>query len=260
MTTITKTTTPAQPRPATDSTVTTFLRLIGVELRKSADTLAGRWLLIIIAAITAGAVAVFFGMAKAADDRTFGPMLLITGIPQSLLIPVLGVLLVTGEWSQRTGLITFTLTPARSRVVIAKITAALILSLTAILVAIACAALATVLGGADDPWDVTWRMVGLATLSQVVAMSQGVAFGLLIMNSAGAIASYYVLPAGITALMSWPRLADVAPWVDLNRAMPDPLTDAVSDNQWARFLVAFALWVLLPMVIGVFRTLRREVK
>ena len=37
-----------------------------------------------------------------------------------ILLPVLGILLVTSEWSQRTAMVTFTLEPSRSRVIAAK--------------------------------------------------------------------------------------------------------------------------------------------
>ncbi len=44
-----------------------FLRLVFVELRKSADTRAGRWLLAAIVAITALFMAIFFAVADAED-------------------------------------------------------------------------------------------------------------------------------------------------------------------------------------------------
>ena len=40
-----------------------------------------------------------------------------------ILLPIIGILLVSSEWSQRTALITFTLVPKRMRVMSAKIAA-----------------------------------------------------------------------------------------------------------------------------------------
>ena len=37
---------------------------------------------------------------------------------------MLGILLVTSEWTQRTALVSFTLTPVRGRVLVAKVLAA----------------------------------------------------------------------------------------------------------------------------------------
>lgn len=77
-------------------------RLVGVELRKLGDTRAGKWLLIGIAAITLTVITIFF-LTAAESDRTFLNLVGITATPQGFLLPVLGVLLVTSEWTQRTG-------------------------------------------------------------------------------------------------------------------------------------------------------------
>ena len=88
-----------------------FGRLLLVELRKLVDTRASRWLLISIAAVTALIVLIFF-LASHQRDRTFSNFTGATGALQSFLLPVLPIMLVTGEWSQRTALTTFTLPPA----------------------------------------------------------------------------------------------------------------------------------------------------
>ena len=67
----------------------------------------------------------------------------VTATPQGFLLPVLGILLVTSEWTQRTALVSFTLMPVRGRVLVAKVLAALIAGLAAIVLAMAVAALAT---------------------------------------------------------------------------------------------------------------------
>ena len=45
----------------------------------------------------------------------------------SLLLPVMGILLVTSEWSQRTDMTTFALEPHRSRVIMAKLVTGVVL-------------------------------------------------------------------------------------------------------------------------------------
>jgi len=42
--------------------------------------------------------------------------LVLSVLPQSWLLPVLGIMAVTSEWTQRTGLVTHTLEPRRSRI------------------------------------------------------------------------------------------------------------------------------------------------
>src|SRR5688572_30980067 len=93
-----------------------FTRLLGVELRKMWDTRAGLWLLISIGVITAAIIVIFF-LVSDPSDRVFQNFIGITATPQGFLLPVLGILLITSEWGQRTTLTTFTLVPSRSRVI-----------------------------------------------------------------------------------------------------------------------------------------------
>jgi ABC-2 type transport system permease protein len=79
-------------------------RLTAVELRKLVDTRAGFWLLTVIGLLTALLVTAdliwedreILGLRRLLGDAVVVP---------GLLLPVLGVLLVTSEWSQRTNLV-----------------------------------------------------------------------------------------------------------------------------------------------------------
>ncbi|GMA23035.1 hypothetical protein GCM10025864_07940 [Luteimicrobium album] len=125
-------------------------RLIRVEMRKMRDTRAGTWLLAVVGVV---AVAVMVGVFVFGDeeDRTFFNLLGVASVPLSFMLPVLGILLVCSEWGQRTALVTFTLTPHRGRVLGAKVAAALLFALSAIVVAAIPAAVLALVGGAADP-------------------------------------------------------------------------------------------------------------
>ena len=98
-------------------------RLVAVELRKMVDTRAGFWMQVATVALTVVAVIVR-SVAGDAADHTFASVLDARRVqPAAVLLPVVGILLVTSEWSQRTGMITFALVPVRSRVVGAKLLA-----------------------------------------------------------------------------------------------------------------------------------------
>ena len=84
-----------------------------------------------------------------AADHTFQSVLDVGLQPAAVLLPVLGILLVTSEWSQRTGLITFALVPVRSRVLGAKLAASLVVSVVALVVCLAVSVIAAGEGG--DP-------------------------------------------------------------------------------------------------------------
>ncbi len=91
-----------------------FTRLVHVELRKMLDTRAGRWLLIGIAGVIAVALTITF--FDNGGQHPYGLYLQATTVPMALILPVVGILAVTSEWCQRTGLVTFGLEPRRARV------------------------------------------------------------------------------------------------------------------------------------------------
>ncbi len=237
-------------------------RLVTVELRKMVDTLAGRWLMAAVVAITLVAALALL-LAGNDSDRTFANFLGVMATPQGFLLPVLGILLVTQEWGQRTGMVTFTLEPRRSKVITAKVVAAAALGLLAVLLAFALAALATLLAGEPG----AWREVGASELSrfallQLLGIVQGLAFGLIFLNTAGAIVTYSVVPLAFTVLAStWAALRDAQPWIDLGYSQ-QPLfgAGALTGEQWAQLATSVLLWVLLPFLLGLWRVLRAEVK
>ena len=67
-----------------------------------------------------------------AEDQTFAALFGATIGVASIFLPIVGLLLVTSEWSQRTALTTFTLVPERGRVVAAKLLAGCALALAAV--------------------------------------------------------------------------------------------------------------------------------
>lgn len=237
-------------------------RLIKVEMRKMIDTRAGLWLIIAIIALTALITVIFFFAAED-KDRTFTNYMGVMATPQGFLLPVLGILLMTQEWSQRTGMVTFTLEPHRGKVIWAKVLAALAYGLLAVVLAIVLAALATSVSGAPGAWDnIGADDVGKFTLLQVSGVLQGLAFGLIFLNSAAAIVTYFVLPTAFSILANlWTTLDKAAPWIDLGTAQ-QPLFGAthMSGEQWAQLGTSSLVWVVLPFVLGLVRVLRAEVK
>lgn len=240
-----------------------FTRLVGVELRKAVDTRSGRWLLIAIGLITALIMVIFWAVADQ-QERTFGNFMGIAATPQGFLLPVLGILLVTSEWSQRTAMVTFALEPSRSRVIGAKTVAALVFGALAFLAAVVLAALCTVLGGAEGGFDnVDVGTFGTFFLLQEFTILQGLAYGLILLNTPAAIVVFFVLPIAfsvVSNLVGWIR--ERAAWIDLGTAQ-EPLfmgTADLSGEQWAQLGTTALLWIVIPFVLGWFRVLRTELK
>ena len=97
--------------------------IVGVELRKMFDTRSGFWLMasIVITGVLATAAVIVFAPD---DELTYDNFAAAIGFPMTVILPMIAILAVTSEWSQRSGLTTFTLVPHRGRVIGAKFLAA----------------------------------------------------------------------------------------------------------------------------------------
>lgn len=239
-----------------------FSRLVQAELRKLTDTRASRLLLVAMAAATPVIIAVMLIVASP-RDLNYTRLVDFTQTPQKFILPALAILVVTSEWSQRTGLVTFTLVPSRGRVLRAKATATLGLGLALIAIAFAVAAAGNLLSGlrhGDGSWDFGAPGFGDMILVQLLTLLEGLAFGMLLRVSAVAIAAYYVVPTVWSALFSVPGLKGIAPWFDLNQAQGPLYTHDITGTGWLQLLSAAAIWIGVPLTAGVVRALRGEVK
>ena len=233
-------------------------RLARVELRKSADTRAGFWLLVVLV-LLAAAVVVLQAVFAEDIDRHFEPLLSSAIQVVSVILPVLGILLVTSEWSQRTGLATFSLVPQRERVIVAKVIGAAILALFAVVACVVVAAIANLFAGGD--WSLEAGGLGRFTLYELIGMLGGVAFGLAFLNSALAIVMYFVIPIGWSILGETITALDKpADWLDLSRPMATLAEGGRTGTDWAQLGSATAVWVGLVFVIGLLRLRRTELK
>jgi ABC-type transport system involved in multi-copper enzyme maturation permease subunit len=241
-----------------------FTRLVHVELRKMLDTRAGRWLIIGIGVAIAAALVILFFVDG--GQHRFEDYLQATTMPTAIILPVVGILAVTSEWSQRTGLVTFTLEPRRVRVGWAKFLASMLVAVGAFVLSLGLAALAhqaaVTLRGITPGWDITALTVTGAALYVFLGLAQGVAFGMLFKNTPAAIVAYFALPTvwGIlTGLIA--SLRTTAEWLDLNRTMgPLFMGSSLTGEQWAQLGTSVAVWVVLPLAIGMWRLTRAEVK
>jgi ABC-2 type transport system permease protein len=236
-------------------------RLTAAELRKMTDTRAGFWLLLTTAGLTV-LVAVVACLAFPDGDSNIVNFTAIIVQPASILMPVVGILLVTSEWSQRTAMITFTLVPQRMRVLAAKLLAGLTLAVVAFALCMAAALLATAVAGADgdQTWSTSAGFVGQVAFSIAVPMLAGIGFGAVLLASAPAIVLYFVLPTVWSAVGSIPALEGAARWLDQSRTMAPLLEGTISAGQWARVLASVGLWMVVPILVGAWRIARSDVR
>jgi ABC-2 type transport system permease protein len=245
-------------------------RLVAVEARKSFDTRSGFWLLASIGILSLLATTAVILFAPD-DELTYETFATAIGFPMAIVLPMVAILSITSEWSQRTGLTSFTLVPHRGRVIAAKGLVALIVGVVSMVVALAIGALGNVVGttitGTDLVWNVTVQEFSLILLGNLIGMAVGFMLGVLIRNSPGAIVGYFVysllLPTVTTVLgetQEW--FADKQAWLDFNYAQ-GPLFEgsgSLSGQEWAQLAFTGSFWLALPLAIGVWSVLRSEVK
>jgi ABC-type transport system involved in multi-copper enzyme maturation permease subunit len=243
-------------------------RILKVELRKMFDTRSGFWLMASIAILaTLATIAVILFAPDA--SITYGSFGTAVGVPMAILLPIMAILSVTGEWSQRTGLITFTLVPHRGQVILGKAIAAVIVGIVSMLLAFAIGAVGNLIGaalnGVDLVWDIEFKAFLLIILANILGLLVGFMLGVLIRSTPGAIVAYFVysfvLPSifgVLAAFQDW--FKDLQPWIDFNFAQTPLFEGDVTSEQWAHLGVSGVVWFVIPMVIGVWAVLRSEVK
>ena len=245
-----------------------FRTIVGVELRKAFDTRSGFWLMAAIAA--AGVLATGAVLAFASDsDLTYDNFAAAIGVPMTILLPVVAILAVTGEWSQRAGLTTFTLVPHRGRVIRAKLVVTIAIGLASMALALSVGALGNIVGtglkGVDTTWDLSFTSILYIVGADLIGMMVGFMLGIVTRNSAGAIVTYFsywfVIPTLSMVLatnQSWFEKAQ--PWVDFNYDQGRLYDGGFSGQDWAQLAITGTFWLLLPLAFGLWRVMRAEVK
>jgi ABC-2 type transport system permease protein len=252
------------------TTPTPFHRLIRVELRKSYDTRAGFWLIAAIGLAVLMAETIVLAVVTVQNEPVeFGDFIDTAAFLTSFLLPVLGIMVLTTEWTQRSAMVTFALEPRRPMVIAAKALVGVVLTLAAVgvsmLVGLVCNVLYRLIEGHAD-WTFGWDGFAAFVIVQVLAMLGGFALAALLLNTAAAIVAFFVykwvLP-GLFALgaglIGW--FADLRPWIDFQRAQVDAIWDwSGSGEAWVQLVASAIVWLGLPLGFGIWRVLRAEVR
>jgi ABC-2 type transport system permease protein len=233
-------------------------KLAIVELRKMADTRAGFWLMVVTALLAVAITVIVVAVGETADQRLDS---LYPGTLQvvAVLLPILGILAVTSEWSQRTALATFTLVPQRERVVAAKLFAGVMFSAAATVLCLVVAVIGTAIAGGDTSFTLGAFAVGLLYLA--LGMAMGMALGLALLSSPLAIVLYFVLPILIAIVVESIRaLNGVGEWIDTTSTLQPLVENEMAGGDWGKLAVSVAVWLGIPLVVGMLRLRRSELK
>jgi hypothetical protein len=219
----------------------------------------------ITALIATGSVVLFAHDA----DFTYSTFAAAVGYPMAVVLPLIAILSVTSEWSQRSGLTTFALVPDRRRVILAKASACVAVGVASMWLALAIGALGNLVGTAIHGTHLVWDISALDSvyivLGNVLGLLIGFMLGVVIRNSAGAIVAYFVYSFALTGAFS--LLADnqhwfhtLRPWIDVNYAQSALFDGSPNASEWAHLAVTGVIWLVVPLSIGLNRLMRSEVK
>jgi ABC-type transport system involved in multi-copper enzyme maturation permease subunit len=182
---------------------------------------------------------------------------------------MVALLSITSEWSQRSGLTTFTYVPSRRRVVGAKTLSSVIVAVASMVFAFAAGAVGNVVGstiaGTPTVWDLSVAHAVTIVIGNLVSLSIGTMLGMLLRSSAGGLVMYFVvvlLVPNLSGLLaqtqSW--FKDLQPWVVLSYAQTYLFDGMHTGVQWAHIATTVGLWIVLPGIFGLRRVMRSEVK
>ena len=244
-------------------------RVTEVELRKMFDTRSGFWLMasIVISALIATIALIVFAPDDELTYASFGKAI---AYPMLVILPMIALLSVTSEWSQRSGLTTFTLIPHRGKVITAKAVASMSIGVASMVLALAIGALGNLVGtaitGTPAVWDVSLAESSYIVLGNLLGLMSGFMLGVLIRNSPGAIVAYFVYTFALTPLFillanSQAWFHDSRAWIDVNFAQA-PLfmfDGAVTGEQWANIGFTAVFWLVIPFAVGLRQLLRSEI-
>ena len=230
-------------------------RLVVVELRKSIDTRAAT-------AVLAGFVGIGFVVLVAVLTQDPDPDLstaAVIGLVASLAMPLVGVMSMTSEWSQRTALSTFLLVPSRGRVLVAKGLAAVVLALLLVVALLAVSVVtvwsATVVRGHGVSTEGFAELLVAIVPPALLGVLFGLAWGSLIPSTSGAIV-FVILAPIVLDLGLGAALGPLAPWVSSSTVLSWLGADASFS---LAVLTSTLVWYVLPMAVGSAVQMRRDV-
>ena len=243
-----------------------FSRVLNIETRKQLDTRAGRGIFIaflLMATVMIGLA--IYAAYRAEEAIAFDMLINSTAGIASLLIPMISIMAVTSEWSQRTHLVTFTMEPNRFKVVFGKIVASLLLTvvsfLALVMLSLTIAFIAGLFLEAGSILTIPWRTTLGMLLVLLLLTLFGSAFGVLFQNTPLAIVAYWALPTVFTLVASLvPAIAKATSWIDISMAQQPIFELEMTGTEAGQLATSFSIWILLPLVVGLARLMKKEIK
>lgn len=237
-----------------------FHKLVDIEIRKTVNSRGGFWFAIFIAVgLVALLLGQIFGGGEA--DQTVAQYYSSGATYLGVFLPIVALLLVSTEWSQRTAMTTLAQQPRRVELIISKLTASLVIGVAAcaqmILLVLALGFVAA--NDSADAMSLDAQVVGQSILMVLLATASGFAFGAAFLKSAPAIVGYLLIPAVVAVLGTIGAIVDAVKWIDIGASSTAAVDHVMTSSEWKYFLVSSIAWIVVPLAVGWWRVMRDEV-
>jgi ABC-2 type transport system permease protein len=244
----------------------TFANHALIEARKLAGTRSGKGLIAVLAVLAICGALVSMSMPADTPTLSIVDTYAMAVAPLVLFVPITAMVTLTSEWSTRSAVLTFTLTPQRGGVLAGKVLLGAALSVVAPLYALGLAVIATEISALSRGRDVSYANAfgfngGL--LQNVVLVTTYTAFaiavGMLVRVTAAAVPVFLaltVLPDAVLKMV----LGSSANWVSPIRGFEKLSSGDFSTGvEFGQAGTVIFLWLLLPLILGGYRFLRTDI-
>lgn len=241
-----------------------LLRLTIVEVRRALDTRAPRWAFV----ITVGVGISLSLVVPSGTSGSYESFVAAVSLGLPLLVGMLAVMVFTTDWDTRAALVTFVLTPRRSRVLVARYFAVLALTVGTLLAIHVIAALLflVVHSQAANTIFTIGVVAQMASMlgTTIASALTATAVASLVLRTAPALVIAVFAPFVLTialaftpTLLVWVNPYGFAGWLSSPTLQwVDPRDESTVGVGPA--LVSFLLWTALPLALGWIRQLRAE--
>lgn len=235
---------------------TRLSRAVRVEFRKLGNT-RGRAALLTLTAVLPGVLSVLIVSIDTSATPAYA--LNLGFAPAYVLAPMLAIVTIAGEYSQRTGLSTFAAEPWRLVVAVAKMATLLTFTIAVILLTTAATVASAAVWAGTSVWDspkdlASALFAALVTMITNTLLASAIAF--LLPTVAISVVIFLVFTASIDSLMS--PFGEVGQALRYNAAV-DALA-AGNGSDISTLTPALLAWLVAPLCVGVITFTRRDVK
>lgn len=237
-----------------------LLQIIKAEGRKARDTQIAKAILIITVCLTCimFGVSIFLLKDISSWTDTYG---LIAG-PATTILGVLFIIHVCEEWTRGTALVTYTFVPKRSRVFFAKFIVLIsyyIITVIILLILSMVSAMFISEVGIQEIWkNNSLNSIIDLVLPLLINLLFAFSLAVAIQETTIVIGMYFVIPPITVLVTQLPDIGQYLKWFSLEHSSSIFIAGATGISR-QQYLCSIIVWIIIPSIIGVIRSIKRDI-